>query len=74
MSAWSYIFGTFPEWCLVEADGRSDEPFVSKDRWDRELHVAGCTGVDTVVYDVEEPYQYCAVLVTRPKPAAIELE
>ena len=74
MSAWNYIFGTLPGWWLGEADGRADEPFVSTDRWDRELRAAGFTGVDTVVYDAEQPYQNCAAIVTRPKPPAIELD
>lgn len=74
MSAWNYIFGTLPGWWLGETDGRSDKPYVLTDRWDRELRAAGFTGVDTVVYDAEQPYHYCAVIVTRPKPSAIGLE
>ena len=35
------------------------------DRWDRELKAAGFTGVDTAVYDAEEPFQYCAAIVSQ---------
>lgn len=64
----NYIFGNFSGWWLGEPDGRPDEPYVSVDRWDRELKASGFTGVDTAVYDAEEPYQYCAAIVTQPKP------
>lgn len=74
LSTWSFIFGTLPGWWLGEADGRPDKPFVSIDRWDRELRTAGYTGVDTVVCDAEQPYQYCSVIVTRPKSSAIGFE
>ena len=63
----NYIFGTFSGWWLGEADERLDEPYVSIQRWDDELKAAGFTGADTVVYDAEEPYQYCAVIVSQPK-------
>lgn len=64
----NYIFGNLPGWWLGEADGRSDEPYVSVDRWDQELKAAGFTGVDTAVFDAEQPYQYCAAIVSQPLP------
>jgi hypothetical protein len=36
-------------------------------RWDYELKVAGFRGVDTAVYDAEEPYQYFAAIVSQPQ-------
>lgn len=63
----NYIFGNFSGWWLGEADGRYYEPYISVDRWDRELKAAGFTGVETAVFDAEEPYQYCAAIVTQPK-------
>lgn len=63
----NYIFGNFSGWWLGEADDRCYESYISVDRWDRELKAAGFTGVETAVYDAEEPYQYCAAIVTQPK-------
>ena len=65
----NYIFGNFSGWWLGEADGRPDEPYVSVDRWDQELKAAGFTGVDTAVFDAEVPYQYCAAIVSQPRPS-----
>ena len=62
-----YVFGNFSGWWLGEADDRKYEPYVMVDRWDRELKAAGFTGVDTAVYDAEEPFQYCAAIVAQPK-------
>jgi len=64
----NYIFGNFSGWWLGEADGRPDEPYVSVDRWDQELKAANFTGVDTAVFDAEPPYQYCAAMVSQPRP------
>lgn len=69
-----YVFGNFSGWWLGKGDGRIYEPYVTVDRWDRELRAAGFTGADTAVYDAEEPYQYCAVIVTQPKPEKSEVD
>lgn len=66
----NYIFGHFSGWWLGEADGRPYEPYIPVARWDQELKAAGFTGVDAAVLDAEEPYQYCAAIVTQPKPIA----
>ncbi|KAL9079243.1 MAG: hypothetical protein Q9157_001861 [Trypethelium eluteriae] len=62
-----YVFGNFSGWWLREVDDRKYEPYVMVDRWDRELKAAGFSGVDTAVYDAEEPFQYCAAIVAQPK-------
>lgn len=67
-----YVFGNFSGWWLGEADDRLWEPYISVERWDRELKQAGYTGVDTAAYDAEEPYRYCATIVTRPKSDKME--
>ena len=69
-----YVFGNFSGWWLGESDNRLWEPYVHPDRWDKELKDAGFSGVDTVVYDAEDPYQYCAAIVTQPKQDAFLLE
>ncbi len=61
----NYIFGNFSGWWLGEADGRPFEPHVSVARWDDELKSAGFAGVDTLVLDAVEPYNSCAVIVSR---------
>ncbi|KAM6508198.1 hypothetical protein FALCPG4_018080 [Fusarium falciforme] len=60
----NYIFGNFSGWWLGEADGRPWEPYVTVDRWDAELKEAGFSGVDTAVRDAEEPFHYCAAIVS----------
>ena len=69
-SAWNYVFGTLPGWWLGAADGRPNEPFVKIHRWDRELRASGLSGAETVVHDAEEPFQYCAGIVTRATSAS----
>ena len=69
----NYIFSNFEGWWLGEADGRVYEPYVSVDRWDRELKGAGFTGADTAIYDGEEPFHYCALIVTRPVESKLSL-
>ena len=64
-SAWNFVFGTLPGWWLGEADGRPNEPFADIDRWHQELRANGFSGADTVVYDAEKPYRYCAAIIAR---------
>lgn len=61
----SYIFGNFSGWWLGEADGRLDQPVVSVSRWEEDLKAAGFTGLDATVYDDEEPYRQCVVIVSK---------
>ncbi|KAH8650845.1 hypothetical protein BGZ60DRAFT_534031 [Tricladium varicosporioides] len=61
----SFIFGNFSGWWLGEADGREDQPHVSISRWDEDLKASGFMGIDTTIYDDEEPYRQCAVIVSK---------
>jgi NADPH:quinone reductase-like Zn-dependent oxidoreductase len=61
----SYIFGNFSGWWLGEADNRKDQPHVSISRWDEDLKASGFMGVDATVFDDEEPYRQCAVIVSK---------
>jgi hypothetical protein len=63
-----YVFGNLSGWWLGEADNRKWEPYVMPERWDSELKAAGFTGTDTVVCGAEEPFQYCAAIVSQPQP------
>ena len=66
-SKWvNYIMGVLPGWWLGAADGRLDEPYVGRERWDKELRSAGFDGVDTFFQDQETPYQFNAHIVARP--------
>ena len=67
----NFIFGNLDGWWPGEADGRIDEPSATIDRWNQELKDAGFTGVDTVVYDAEEPYQLFAAIVSQPIAAQL---
>jgi SAM-dependent methyltransferase len=62
-----YVFGNFSGWWLGEDDNRKYEPYDMPDRWGFELKAAGFIGCDTVVYDAEDPFQYCAAIVSSPK-------
>ena len=73
LSVLSFVFGTLPGWWLGEGDDRLAQPYVSVERWDRELQASGFTGADTVVYDGEQPYQSFAAIVTGPRPSTSKL-
>lgn len=60
-----YFFGVFEGWWLGDADGRSDGPCVSPDRWDCELRASGFSGLDHCVLDAEAPYGFCALMVAH---------
>lgn len=62
----NFIVGTLPGWWLGEDDNRKLEPYVMPDRWDEELKAAGFGGVDTVVFDHQEPYQMNANILASP--------
>jgi hypothetical protein len=43
--------GVLPGWWLGKADGRYPEPYISEERWDKELRAAGFNGNDAVAHD-----------------------
>lgn len=63
-----FLMGRLEGWWLGEDDGRRDAPFVSVERWDRELKEAGFSGADTSVLDDEPPYHACAHMTSRAVP------
>ncbi|KAH7333356.1 hypothetical protein BKA65DRAFT_404016 [Rhexocercosporidium sp. MPI-PUGE-AT-0058] len=75
----NFIVGTLPGWWLGETDNRPWEPYVSAQRWDAELKAAGFNGLDTVVYDHNEPYQMNANIIAShverfpPTPKALTI-
>ncbi|KAG5950724.1 Type I Iterative PKS [Claviceps sorghi] len=67
-SKWpNYIFGILPGWWYGTEDGRVDEPYVSPERWQKELEEAGFAGLDAVIQDAEQPHQLNAIMVARMK-------
>ncbi|KAL8721427.1 MAG: hypothetical protein Q9225_001902 [Loekoesia sp. 1 TL-2023] len=62
----NYIMGILPGWWLGGNDDRPNEPYISLERWDRELQTAGFSGVDAAVYDADLPYQINVNIVSSP--------
>lgn len=60
------IMGILPGWWLGEAEGRSNEPYLSPEKWDTELRNAGFGGTQAVIYDAEQPYQLNANIISQP--------
>ena len=58
------ILGFLDEWWVGQDDGRIDEPYVSKERWELELERAGFAKPDMVL-DSPAPYQTSAVIIAR---------
>jgi SAM-dependent methyltransferase len=60
------ILGFLDEWWVGENDGRTDEPYVSPERWEVELKRAGFAAPDMVL-DSPAPYQSSVVIIARPE-------
>ncbi|EEQ34967.1 Fum1p [Microsporum canis CBS 113480] len=50
---------------LCPDDGRGTAPYVTPERWDRELRESGFTGIEATRYDSEYPYHFGADMITR---------
>ncbi|KAJ5675621.1 polyketide synthase [Penicillium macrosclerotiorum] len=71
-SKWvNYVWGTLAGWWYGAADGRADEPYISVERWARELETAGFRTPDAAVLDSPEPHQLNAMIVARPALARV---
>jgi hypothetical protein len=60
------IMGILPGWWLGEAEGRSNEPYLSPQQWDTELRNVNFGGTEAVIYDAKQPYQFNANIIARP--------
>ncbi|KAG9192485.1 hypothetical protein G6011_11219 [Alternaria panax] len=68
-SKWpNYIFGTLPGWWYGAPDGRAEQPYVTPERWERELTEAGFDGLEAVIRDADVPHQLNAIMVARSRP------
>jgi acyl transferase domain-containing protein/NADPH:quinone reductase-like Zn-dependent oxidoreductase/SAM-dependent methyltransferase len=66
-SKWiNYIFGTLPGWWYGKTDGRTDEPYITIERWGAELQAAGFEAPDAAVLDTAEPNHLNAMILSRP--------
>ncbi|KAF5721025.1 polyketide synthase [Fusarium mundagurra] len=65
----NFVFGNFSGWWLGGQDDRPDQPYVAVSRWEQELKRSGYSGVDVAVYDDEEPYRHCSVIVASKEPS-----
>ncbi|KAL6230969.1 hypothetical protein BDW75DRAFT_248240 [Aspergillus navahoensis] len=69
-----YIMGTLAGWWVGAEDDRTERPYVTAERWDKELRAAGFTGNESIAYDTEEPLRSSFTMLTRmaPNPTAHE--
>ncbi|PHH74536.1 hypothetical protein CDD82_4894 [Ophiocordyceps australis] len=58
--------GFLSGWWLGDEDNRANEPYVSPERWSRELVAAGFKQPDAMVLDIIAPYQQCVTILASP--------
>lgn len=69
----NFAMGPLPGWWLGGQDGRDQEPYVSPQRWARELVAAGFSAPEASIYDDEVPYQVNVTMIAAPDlPWALE--
>ena len=66
MRCLNYIMGLLPGWWLGENDGRSLEPFMTMERWRKELQRSGFEGSTVGIYDDEYPYHVNMSIISTP--------
>lgn len=62
----NFIMGLLPGWWLGEEDGRCQEPYVSPERWAKELLAAGFSSPEASIFDDEVPFQANVTMVASP--------
>lgn len=58
--------GILPGWWLGVNDGRTEQPYLPSDQWDRILRDTGFSGVDAAIFDAPEPWHINANIISRP--------
>ncbi|KAF7159618.1 hypothetical protein CNMCM5623_004998 [Aspergillus felis] len=61
----NFVMGVLPGWWLGENDQRAEQPFVSPERWDKELIAVGLTGTESTIRDDILPFQFAACMTSR---------
>ncbi|KAI1211603.1 uncharacterized protein F4807DRAFT_473071 [Annulohypoxylon truncatum] len=62
----NFLMGVLPGWWLGEKDGRSQEPYVSPQRWAKELLAAGFSSPEASVLDDELPFHANVTIIASP--------
>ncbi|KAI0474815.1 KR domain-containing protein [Xylaria cf. heliscus] len=65
----NFIMGLLPGWWLGKEDGRCQEPYVSPERWGKELQAVGFSAPDASIFDDEVPFQANVTMVASPNIA-----
>ncbi|OCK77276.1 putative polyketide synthase [Lepidopterella palustris CBS 459.81] len=63
----NYVMGYLPGWWLGAEDNRADQPWISPERWTKELVAVGFEEPDAVVLDYEVPYHTAAGIFVSHK-------
>lgn len=58
--------GILAGWWLGVNDGRTEQPYLPSDQWDRVLRDTGFSGVDAAIFDAPEPWHINASIISRP--------
>lgn len=58
--------GILPGWWLGVNDGRTEEPYLAPDEWDKVLRETGFSGVDAAIFDAPAPWHINANIISRP--------
>ncbi|KAJ5644819.1 polyketide synthase [Penicillium longicatenatum] len=61
----NYVWGVLPGWWAGQSDNRANEPYVSTERWKRELEAAGFQP-NAMVPDSAEPHQLNTMIAAKP--------
>ncbi|RYP42065.1 hypothetical protein DL767_000577 [Monosporascus sp. MG133] len=59
----NYVMGFLPGWWLGARDNRVDQPFISPERWTKELLYAGFSKPEAIVLDDSAPYHVNAGII-----------
>ncbi|GBF65175.1 highly reducing polyketide synthase [Trichophyton mentagrophytes] len=63
-----YILGLLPEWQSSDND-KPEQPCLSSEEWEQQLHTAGFSGVDAISFDFDAPHQTSFSILSTVKPS-----
>jgi len=69
----NYVMGFLPGWWLGADDDRAEEPYVSPERWTKELVAAGFQKPEAIVLDYRTPYQISGGIVATREARATKM-
>jgi hypothetical protein len=68
----NYVMGFLPGWWLGAEDNRAEEPYISPERWTKELVAAGFQAPEAIVLDYLAPYQTSAGIIASRQSRVTE--